>query len=176
MSHTKNQEKLSRGYDNYQKPIGSIACNNCVLNNYQEFCETHDIDGDESTMMQFFALGLASEAGEVAGDIMKHYVYAPERASRDTIIKEVGDSLWYAANILTQLDSSFSEAMMVNIGKLSERYPERFDRAKEVNDDKSTIEKELERLLTFRNCVTTNDAEKAEIDNRIEGLLIIDNG
>lgn len=171
MTQRNKQERFERQSSNYQQPAGRSACRQCVLYNYQDFCKIHDVDmGSESSNVQFFAAGLASESGEVIGAAMKHYVYAPDRASRNDILKEVGDSLWYAANVLSQLDSSFSEAMSINIDKLTKRYPERHV----VNHEESNDIKSLERLIILQDCVARSDFEKEELDERINNMLCVE--
>ncbi len=69
-------------------------------------------------------LGLAGEAGEVAEKVKKmlrdgNGVMDSER--RDSIIKELGDVLWYVANIASELGTSLSEVAERNLEKLRSR-------------------------------------------------------
>lgn len=75
--------------------------------------------------INYVALGLSSEAGEVAGKVCKmmcsedHGTLTEER--REAIIKELGDVLWYVAEMATTLDMSFHDLAFKNVGKLSDR-------------------------------------------------------
>lgn len=70
------------------------------------------------------ALGLASEAGEVADKVKKrirdHEGYvSPDSA--DEIVKELGDVLWYVANLAADLGVSMSAVADGNLEKLASR-------------------------------------------------------
>lgn len=70
------------------------------------------------------ALGLAGESGEVAEKIKKIYRDQGGRVSvKDTLILklELGDVLWYIANIAVELGLSLSDIANVNLGKLQSR-------------------------------------------------------
>ena len=69
-------------------------------------------------------LGLAGEAGETADKVKKiirdkgGYASEEDRAS---LVKELGDVLWYVANLARYLDVPLSEVAKGNIEKLSSR-------------------------------------------------------
>ncbi|MEK7647901.1 MAG: nucleoside triphosphate pyrophosphohydrolase family protein [Patescibacteria group bacterium] len=70
------------------------------------------------------ALGLASEAGEVAGKIKKiirdfNGVVDAER--KEQLRAELGDVLWYTAQLALQLDLSLDDIAEANIAKLLSR-------------------------------------------------------
>jgi NTP pyrophosphatase (non-canonical NTP hydrolase) len=69
-------------------------------------------------------LGLASEAGEVAGKVKKLHrdhggVVTP--GLRDDIILEVGDTLWYIAALCYELGTTLEHVAAANIEKLTSR-------------------------------------------------------
>ncbi len=69
-------------------------------------------------------LGLVGEAGEAADKIKKIIRDKGGYASdddRQAIAKELGDVLWYLANVARYLDISLSEIAEGNIDKLSSR-------------------------------------------------------
>lgn len=69
-------------------------------------------------------LGLVGEAGEAADKIKKIIRdkggYASDE-DRQAIAKELGDALWYLANVARYLDISLSDIAEGNIKKLSSR-------------------------------------------------------
>jgi len=70
------------------------------------------------------ALGLVNEAGEVAGKIKKIFrdkngeISAESRAA---LKAELGDVLWYLAQLATELDLSLDEIAEYNLAKLLDR-------------------------------------------------------
>lgn len=80
-----------------------------------------DIKGEK---VLYAVLGLGDEAGEVLGKFKKLYrdydgVY--DDKFKETIIKELGDVLWYIAEIATQLDICLEDIANQNIIKLYDR-------------------------------------------------------
>jgi NTP pyrophosphatase (non-canonical NTP hydrolase) len=70
------------------------------------------------------ALGIAGEAGEVAEHAKKAIrddggEITPER--REAISKELGDVLWYIAQLATELDLDLDEVAQANLDKLLSR-------------------------------------------------------
>ena len=69
-------------------------------------------------------LGLTNEAGEVAGKIKKVFrdkdgVISDE--TRDALKAELGDVLWYLAQVATELNLSLDEIAEHNVAKLLDR-------------------------------------------------------
>ena len=69
-------------------------------------------------------LGLTNEAGEVAGKIKKVFrdkdgIISEE--TRDALKAELGDVLWYLAQVATELNLSLDEIAEYNIAKLLDR-------------------------------------------------------
>lgn len=80
---------------------------------------------DAQSMLVWNALGLVGEAGEVA-EYVKKAVFHRHELDREKLKKEIGDVLWYAAALCTNLDLSLEEVMAANIEKLKQRYPDGF--------------------------------------------------
>lgn len=70
-------------------------------------------------------MGLASEAGEVAGIFQKQLQGHP--VDGDHLRKEIGDCLWMLAELCTAYGMDMGEVARTNIHKLENRYPDRFD-------------------------------------------------
>ncbi|WP_353684352.1 nucleoside triphosphate pyrophosphohydrolase family protein [Thermodesulfovibrio sp. 3907-1M] len=68
------------------------------------------------------ALGLCGEAGEVA-EKLKKYIRDGKTCSevREELIKELGDVLWYIANLAYEFEISLEEIAEKNIEKLLSR-------------------------------------------------------
>ena len=69
-------------------------------------------------------LGLVNEAGEVAGKIKKVFRDQGGEISKETrsaLKAELGDVLWYIAQVCTELDLSLGEVAEYNIDKLYSR-------------------------------------------------------
>lgn len=69
-------------------------------------------------------LGLASEAGEVAGKvkkIMRDDGMAVSAEKREQIKDELGDVLWYVAQVATEFDLDLEEIAQNNLTKLLSR-------------------------------------------------------
>ncbi|MCI0550680.1 MAG: nucleoside triphosphate pyrophosphohydrolase family protein [Anaerolineae bacterium] len=69
-------------------------------------------------------LGLVNEAGEVAGKIKKVFRDKDgqiNEETREALKAELGDVLWYLAQIATELDLSLNDIAESNIAKLYDR-------------------------------------------------------
>ena len=69
-------------------------------------------------------LGLTNEAGEVAGKIKKIFRDRDgviSDADREALKYELGDVLWYLAQICTELDLTLEDVASANLTKLSDR-------------------------------------------------------
>ena len=89
---------------------------------------------DTSKVMQLHAaVGVAEEAGELAGCIKKHAVYNKPlsdamkedgKTLKQHIIEEAGDVLFYLQACLNQFGLDFQEVLQYNAIKLMARYKE----------------------------------------------------
>lgn len=69
-------------------------------------------------------LGLANEAGEVAGKIKKIFRDKGGEISaetREALQAELGDVLWYISQVCTELDISLNDVAESNLAKLLDR-------------------------------------------------------
>lgn len=79
-----------------------------------------------------YALGMVCEAGEV-GDIIKKWGFHEHEFDKDELVKEIGDTMWYMANLCKVFDISMEEVAKKNITKLKKRYPRGFDVEDSIN-------------------------------------------
>ena len=82
------------------------ACENSEAMDFEEiagrFCGLEKIFGLHNTdQIRLFhgVLGLATESGEIADNVKKHLFYGKD-ADEPNLIEELGDILWYVANLL----------------------------------------------------------------------------
>ena len=85
--------------------------------------------------MTFHAMfGLASEVGEIHGVVQKHYQGHPINDRK--VKEELGDLLWFAAELCTAYDWKIEDVMKDNIEKLKKRYPDGFSEERSVHRDR----------------------------------------
>ena len=68
--------------------------------------------------------GLASECGEILGIYQKRY--QGHSAPTDRVVDELGDMLWFAAELCDVLDIDMDDVAQHNADKLRARYPRGF--------------------------------------------------
>lgn len=103
------------------------------LNEYQELAlRTHNEELSQPQAFCNYALGLTGEAGEVA-DHIKKGVFHGHEMNRHDIAKELGDVLWYAANLANLIGMSLEQVATMNVAKLMRRYPNGFDIEKSIH-------------------------------------------
>lgn len=103
------------------------------LNEYQSLASrTGNKSQPASLQLTNYALGLTGEAGEVA-DIIKKGVFHGHHLDKEEIEKELGDVLWYIANLCETLNIDLDKVAMKNLDKLRRRYPEGFSEEKSIN-------------------------------------------
>lgn len=93
---------------------------------------TANVSLDYKTRLAVAALGASGEAGEVADLVKKHLGHEhplPESEMR----KEIGDVLWYLAELCTVNGWLLVDIAEENIKKLRERFPGGFDPDRSLN-------------------------------------------
>jgi len=78
-----------------------------------------------SETMKLCLIGLSDELGEVAGPLKK-FLYHGHPLDTEHVADEIGDVLWYLANLCNALGISLNDAMERNVEKLAQRYPDGF--------------------------------------------------
>ena len=97
-----------------------------TLDEYQAFASQgiHDATLEREPIIGF-ALGLVGETGEVVDDIKKR-IFHGRKIPIEHTKEELGDVLWYVANIATEYHLSLEEILDMNVLKLTTRYPEKY--------------------------------------------------
>ena len=76
---------------------------------------------DKDVAVTYLALGLASEAGEVAGKVKKWVRGDTSYVDTDEIAKELGDVLWYVSQMAETFNLSLGDIAQSNVNKLRSR-------------------------------------------------------
>jgi NTP pyrophosphatase (non-canonical NTP hydrolase) len=97
------------------------------VNRYQEFVISLLSPESRTDQMVNAALGLTGEAGEYA-DLVKKHKHHSHEWDRTKALLELGDILFYVAEAADEQGATLEEVMMLNVQKLTKRYPKgRFD-------------------------------------------------
>ena len=79
---------------------------------------------DKEKELFTWGLGIAGEAGDVAGCIKKTIAH---KDNQENGIKEnLGDTIWYIAMICNHFNWNLEDVLKENINKLEKRYPKGF--------------------------------------------------
>lgn len=97
---------------------------------------------NEQEDIQHMLFGMMTELGELVDSYKKHYAYGKE-LDMINVMEEMGDIMWYWANMCNITGINAEASLQVNIDKLKARYPEKFNEELAVNRD---LEKEREIL------------------------------
>lgn len=118
MSEEEKEQAIQKYLDEHEATLVHKA----EFDDYQKATRATAIYPKE-TALPYLALGLASEAGEVAGKYKKVIRDTKEITPEWTemIKSEIGDVLWYCARLADELGLSFAEVAQANISKLTDR-------------------------------------------------------
>ena len=94
------------------------------MNGYQDLARRTSNTAGEDKLCNG-CLGLAGECGEVI-DLYKKHRFQGHALDREKMVEELGDVLWYCAEIASGLGVSLDEVAESNIAKLRNRYPDGF--------------------------------------------------
>lgn len=105
-----------------------LVTNDLSFDEYQRKAATTAIypEAGQGTIkaLTYLGLGLASEAGEVSGKVKKVMRDSDGEISetvRQDLLKEVGDNLWYLAQVANELGVSLGSLAQANLDKLLDR-------------------------------------------------------
>lgn len=103
-----------------------------TLDEYQKAAQrtsnTHTLTGKVENGLY----GLAGEVGELH-DHYKKYLFQQHEFDKEHMKKELGDVLWYVAELACGLGCTLHEIAQMNIDKLKARYPDGFEADKSLH-------------------------------------------
>lgn len=105
-----------------------------TLNEYQALAQRTSNTTTKNDGLFNAMLGLSGEVGELADHVKKH-LFQGHEFSKEHMIEEAGDVLWYLAELAHALDVSLEVFAQANIQKLRTRYPVGFDSERSINRD-----------------------------------------
>lgn len=106
---TSSEGSSAYSFDNYQEDTGTTAI----------YAEKHT---GSPTAINYAILGLIGEGGEIANKWKKFYRdYNTSEYFLDSLKAELGDVLWYASQLATELGIPLGEIAAANIRKLNSR-------------------------------------------------------
>lgn len=85
---------------------------------YQAFTDSTALYPEDKGL-EYVALGLASEAGELAGKVKKFI--RDGTFNLDEMVAELGDVMWYTARMAEELGVYMSDVARANVDKLEDR-------------------------------------------------------
>ena len=94
---------------------------------YQKFCKKTAVYPKIGKSFVYPLIGLQGEVGEVSEKIKKLFRDDGGKLTDEKkaeIVKELGDVMWYIAQLSTEFNVKFSEVIKGNIEKLSKRAKE----------------------------------------------------
>jgi NTP pyrophosphatase (non-canonical NTP hydrolase) len=96
-----------------------------TFDEYQQTSRESVVYPDPGKNIIFPSLGLAGEAGEIADHVKKAIrddrgVFTEER--RKELRNELGDTLWYVAQLASELEVSLDDIAQENLIKIKDRY------------------------------------------------------
>ena len=96
------------------------------LNEYQKLAQRTANYQTKWGKIENGCLGLAGEAGECC-DLLKKYLFQEHELDEQRMAEELGDVMWYCAELAAGLGLTLEEVARRNVEKLKRRYPEGFD-------------------------------------------------
>lgn len=96
------------------------------LKDYQKYCaRTAKKFKDKEKEIMVWGLGIAGEAGDVAGCIKK--TVSHDNDQREGIRENIGDTMWYLVMICNYYGWDLGDILNENVEKLNRIFPEGFN-------------------------------------------------
>ena len=103
------------------------------INDYQQKAARTCVKIDGAILDDLhMVLGMQTEAAEIA-DVYKKTIAYKKPLDFVNIKEEIGDIMWYIANLCNMNGWDLREILDVNIAKLEARYPEKFTEENAIN-------------------------------------------
>ena len=103
-----------------------------TINDYQELARrTQNAVLAPDYWVEHATWGLGSEVGEVLGLFQK--TRQGHQLDREKVIEELGDVMWFVAELCDCVDVSMDEVAARNVEKLRKRYPDGFSAERSIN-------------------------------------------
>lgn len=103
------------------------------FNEYQKHAFNMISEDGRKDMLVNGALGLAGECGECC-DIIKKYKFQQHELDKEHLKDELGDVLWYLAEMASALGITLEDVARFNLDKLHRRYHgEKWSRERDVH-------------------------------------------
>jgi NTP pyrophosphatase (non-canonical NTP hydrolase) len=91
------------------------------MNTYQDLAKQTAVYPDIGRNLIYTILGLVGESGELAEKMKKAIRDNGGNVDTETMVKELGDVLWYVAMIASELGLTLQEVAQKNVDKLRDR-------------------------------------------------------
>lgn len=102
-----------------------------TLNEYQELAQRTSRNHDHNQILNG-AMGLCGESGEIM-DYIKKWQFQGHTFDPNKVIDELGDVLWYCAELAAGLAVNLATVAKLNIEKLKRRYPDGFTAERSIS-------------------------------------------
>jgi len=104
----------------------------CIKKYQKETMRTLKLSEDVKYTLFELLLGLSGEVGELVNLVKKKELHNHDIMD-SKISEEIGDCMWYIANICNYYNLDLSEVLHNNIEKLYKRYPEGYTTEDSIN-------------------------------------------
>lgn len=132
-THTTPSDPLGEIGAPFDEPIGGVVTERHKMNTcpfidiYQDGTSRTDSPKSRDDAVTNYCFGLVGEIGEVVDSIKKQrYQGHSNEETREKIIDELGDVMWYVCRLATAYDIYMSDVLGHNVQKLQKRYPNGF--------------------------------------------------
>lgn len=103
------------------------------LREYQaKSLRTLNMDLTREQIISNMIFGINGEVGEVTDILKKHFFHGHDLDEKH-LAEEIGDVMFYIANLANMYEFDLEEIIENNIRKLEKRYPQGFDKEKSIN-------------------------------------------